>query len=162
MSKLQRSPSTDHVIELFSHLDRLFAIWQTLNPGKWFYGDMQRPFDQRTIGAGDVVSNKSPLRPFHKDTNGTVWMPEDTLDWFRLGYTYPELQRWRPEFQSNGVFDKDKYTTKLLESINESYGITRKEALQMVESGAAIPGIEIKDEGSVEANDYAISIRYAK
>ncbi|KAI5925049.1 tyrosinase [Camillea tinctor] len=136
------------------NIDRLFAIWQTLNPDKWFVADSQKPFDQKVIGMGDVVTSKTPLRPFHKDVQGTVWMPDDTKDWFKLGYTYPELQPW---------LVREDYEAKLLAEITETYGISRQETLQIAASEKRLPkGMEIKDEGSVEANDYAVSIQYSK
>ncbi|KAI1496872.1 tyrosinase [Biscogniauxia marginata] len=136
------------------NIDRLFAIWQTLNPDQWFVADNQKPFDQKVIGMGDVVTSKTPLRPFHKDVEGSVWMPDDTRDWFKLGYTYPELRPWL------GGAD---YKAKLFADINETYGISRREALQMAASEKELPkGVEIKDRGSVELNDYAVSIRYSK
>ncbi|KAI1662837.1 tyrosinase [Daldinia decipiens] len=137
------------------NLDRLFAIWQTLNPGKWFETDNQRYFDQKIIGSGDVITNKTPLRPFHKDEMGTVWTPDDTRDWFKLGYTYPELKTGK------------ETGAQLLEMVNKTYGITRQEGLQMTD----VPkGMEIIDneygqdagKGGVKMNDYALSIRYSK
>ncbi|KAK2745949.1 hypothetical protein FQN55_006021 [Onygenales sp. PD_40] len=136
-----------------SYLDRLFAIWQTLNPEKWFTADKTRPFDQKVIGMGDIVTSKTPLRPFHNDEQGTVWTPDDTRDWFKLGYTYPELQRWKYD---------ENYKDKLFRDMNESYGVLRKEAQQMAKSGSELPGVvEIKDNG-VALNDYAVSIKYSK
>lgn len=102
---------------------------------------------------GDIVTNKTPLRPFHKNKKGTVWTVDDTRDWFNLGYTYPELQRW--------TYSADQ-KAKLFGDMNEMYGVTRKEAFQMGKLGSEYSGvIETNDEG-VALNDYAVSIRYSK
>lgn len=102
---------------------------------------------------GDIVTNKTPFRPFHKDQKGTVWTADDARDWFKLGYTYPELQRW--------TYGEDQ-KAKLFEDVNGMYGVSRKEALQMAVPGSEFSGmIEIKDNG-VSSNDYAVSIKYSK
>ncbi|KAK7740873.1 hypothetical protein SLS62_010970 [Diatrype stigma] len=139
------------------NIDRLFAIWQTLNPDKWFKSDIQRYFDQKIVGSGDVITDQTPLRPFHKDEDGTVWMPNDTRDWFKMGYTYPELSG-------------KETSTDLIKMVNNAYGISRKEALQMARTATELPkGVEIIDingkigeEGGVKVNDYALSIQYSK
>jgi hypothetical protein len=138
---------------LFSNLDRLFAIWQTLNPDKWFGADKTRPFDQKVIGMGDVVTNKTPFRPFHKDVNGTLWDADAAADWFKLGYTYPELQPWLPD-------DNPKAT--LLRTISDTYAVSRKEALEMGKPGGELAGVVDVKDGSVVITDYAVSIKYSK
>lgn len=133
-----------------SNIDRLFAIWQSLNPGKWFETDIQRFFDQKIVGSGTLITNKTPLRPFHKDTTGTLWTPEDARDWFKLGYTYPEL-----------ISGKET-PAELLKMVNDTYGITRKEALMLAQSANAVPpGVELIDDGA-RTYDYALSIKYSK
>ncbi|KAI0451980.1 tyrosinase [Xylaria acuta] len=132
------------------NIDRLFAIWQSLNPGKWFETDIQRYFDQKIVGSGTLITNETPLRPFHKDTTGTYWTPEDTRDWFKLGYTYPELLSGK------------ETPTELLKMVNDTYGITRKEALMLAQSANAVPpGVELTDDGA-RTYDYALSIKYSK
>ncbi|KAI1191479.1 tyrosinase [Nemania serpens] len=132
------------------NIDRLFAIWQSLNPDKWFETDVQRFFDQKIVGSGTLITNETPLRPFHKDTTGTVWTPEDTRDWFKLGYTYPELPTRKVD------------STKLRKMINDTYGMTRKEALMLANSAASVPGMEVLDDKGVKTFDYALSIKYSK
>ncbi|KAF2967938.1 hypothetical protein GQX73_g5626 [Xylaria multiplex] len=132
------------------YLDRLFALWQSLNPDKWFETDIQRYFDQKIVGSGSLITNKTPLRPFHKDTEGTYWTPDDTRDWFKLGYTYPELRTGK------------ETSAQLLRMVNDNYGITRKEALMLAQSASApLPGLEVIDDGA-KTYDYALSIKYSK
>ncbi|KAL3472854.1 hypothetical protein BJX99DRAFT_261920 [Aspergillus californicus] len=140
------------------NLDRLFAIWQTLNPEKWFNADKTRPFDMKTIGMGKIITNKTPFRPFHKDTAGTLWTPDDARDWFKLGYTYPELKRW--EYGPDP--DQDLVRATLLEYINNAYGVTRRQALLIAKSDEKISGVISTGKDSVAIKDYAVSIRYSK
>jgi hypothetical protein len=127
-----------------------------MNPDKWFDSDIQRFFDQKIVGSGEVITNKTPLRPFHKDTTGTVWTPDDTRDWFKLGYTYPEVPTGK------------ETSAQLLKIVNETYGISRKEALMLRKKATDIPpGVEItENEGDgkngVKMYDYALSIKYFK
>jgi hypothetical protein len=139
-----------------SNLDRLFAIWQTLNPDKWFAADQTRPFDQQVIGMGKVVTSKTPFRPFHKDEKGTVWNADDAKDWFSLGYTYPELRPWA----SSG--DKEAREAELLRGITDMYGVSRKEALELGKPGSKLTGVVDVKDGGVALNDYAVSIRYSR
>ncbi|KLJ11736.1 hypothetical protein EMPG_09647 [Blastomyces silverae] len=134
-------------------LDRLFAIWQTLNPKKWFNADKTRPFDQEIIGMGNIVTSNAPLRPFHMDEQGTVWTPDGVRDWFTLGYTYPELQRWNYG---------DNYREELFRDVNDTYGVLRKEAIAMAAPDSKLPGVVQAGENGVSMNDYAVSIRYSK
>lgn len=142
-----------------SNIDRLYALWQALNPGKWFETDIQGEFDQKIVGMGDVVTNQTPLRPFHKDEQGTVWTPDDARDWYQLGYTYPELKTGKETI------------AQILEMVNDAYGVDRKQALKMAETATELPkGMEIIDKeygeeaekNGVKSNDYALSIKYSK
>ena len=102
---------------------------------------------------GDIVTNKTPFRPFHKDQKGTVWTADDARDWFKLGYTYPELQRW--------TYGEDQ-KAKLFEDVNGMYGVSRKEALGMVDTGSELSGLVEKTEAGVKSTDYAVSIKYSR
>jgi tyrosinase len=138
------------------NIDRLFAIWQSLNPDKWFETDIQRYFDQKIVGSGTLITNKTPLRPFHKDTTGTLWTPDDARDWFKLGYTYPELASGK------------ETPLQLLKMINDTYGISRREALWLAENATSLPpGVEIIQESQevkkgAKMYDYALNIKYSK
>ncbi|KAL2825952.1 common central domain of tyrosinase-domain-containing protein [Aspergillus cavernicola] len=137
------------------NLDRLFAIWQTLNPEQWFDADKTRPFDQKVIGMGNIITNQTPFRPFHKDKIGTLWTADDARSWFQLGYTYPELQRWEYGPDHN-------HKAKLLEYINNAYGVTRKQAFQLATPDNKYSGVIKMKENGVAIKDYAVSIRYSK
>ncbi|PGG97210.1 hypothetical protein AJ79_09293 [Helicocarpus griseus UAMH5409] len=149
------------------NIDRIWAIWQELNPDKWFEKGGQGEFDQKVIGLGNVITNTTPLRPFHKTPEGAVWLPEDTLDFRKLGYTYPELQPWLSENETGNALDQAAYKTKLFESITRKYGICRLEALSTLErvkngTGTPLPEGMREIDGGIAGNDFAISIRYSK
>lgn len=99
-----------------------------------------------------MITNKTPLRPFHKDKKGTVWTPEETRDWFKLGYTYPELS------------SRHTKPSELLKMVNETYGISRREYLWLVDKSSDLPaGVTALPDGKgVEGYDYALSIQYSK
>ncbi|KAJ0417681.1 hypothetical protein BJY00DRAFT_315629 [Aspergillus carlsbadensis] len=139
---------------VFCNLDRLYAIWQTLHPEEWFKVDTTRIFNQETIGMGKIITNKTRFRPFHKDEAGALWTPNDARDWFKLGYTYPELKRW--EYTS-----EQAQTLALHEYINKNYAVARSHAIAIAKSEAPIDGIIATADG-VKTKDYAVSIRYAK
>ncbi|KAI1842912.1 hypothetical protein JX266_010930 [Neoarthrinium moseri] len=153
------------------NIDRLFGIWQQLNPDKWFTSGDQGPFDQKIIGIKetDKVTNKTPLRPFHKDSKGTVYTPDEVRDHIPLGYTYPEIQPWKPEFQSQGRFDREKYIKYITDVINEKYGKARKKALMILDQLTNNPdrgvpelpkmaGVSGTPEGSLPAMAIAVAI----
>jgi len=73
------------------NVDRLFAMWQTLNP-KAYGASQVAPHDTWTIAAGSTQNADSPLTPFHKDTNGNFWTTNSVKDWAStFHYTYPEF-----------------------------------------------------------------------
>ncbi|KAI0409928.1 tyrosinase [Xylaria palmicola] len=134
------------------NIDRLWALWEAINPGKWFDSDVQRWFDQKIVGSGTVITNQTPLRPFHKDTKGTYWTPDDARGpCSKMGYTYPELLTGK------------ETPAELLKMINDNYGITRKEALMLAQSATSLPpGVELIDGNGARTWDYALSIKYSK
>jgi hypothetical protein len=150
-----------------SNIDRIFAIWQELNPDKFFTEGYQGDFDQKVIGLPQTVTPTTPLRPFHKDTEGNYWNSEEVRDFRALGYTYPDLDPVKPGSQAGVAFDADAYKTRLFEGITKKYGVSRLEALTQLElakNGVGKPLVEGMREvdGGVAGNDFAISIRYSK
>lgn len=137
-----------------------------MNPDNWFTEGDQAEFDQKVIGHDGKVTNKTPLRPFHKDEQGNIWTPDEVRrDCGQFGYSYPEVQHWLPQYQSDGTFDREKYVTSILETLNLKYGISRQEALhwlERAEGGTPLPGGMMAADGKVSIKDYAVSIRYSK
>ena len=115
---------------------------------------------------GRPITNKTPLRPFHKDEQGNIWTPDEVHGSCRdFGYSYPEVQRWLPQYQSGGSLDREKYETSIRETLNLTYGTCRRETLhrlEMAEAGTPLPGGMTGANGRVTSKDYAVSIRYSK
>jgi hypothetical protein len=92
-----------------SNVDRMLDLWSAIHPAEstdWLEHDPDA---------------KVPLIPFRADQNDNyhtaqgVWRPES------LGYTYPETQRWKPEYQTDGKFDENKLAAELTEILNKKY-----------------------------------------
>ncbi|KAL3477040.1 hypothetical protein BJX99DRAFT_270192 [Aspergillus californicus] len=141
------------------NIDRIFALWQGLNPGKWFEAGQANDFFQETIGLppGAPISPKTELRPFHKDTKGTVFTPDDVRWPYTLGYSYPELQTWKEAYGPN-AYSSETFLDDLRKSINQLYGVSRK---ALLDAASNLKGVEYFDDG-VKSLDYAFSIRYFK
>ncbi|KAI9690627.1 MAG: hypothetical protein M1820_009958 [Bogoriella megaspora] len=73
------------------NVDRLFAMWQTINPTQ--YGASQSaPHATWTIAQGSNQNADSPLTPFHRDTTGSFWTTNLVRNWSStFHYTYPEF-----------------------------------------------------------------------
>lgn len=140
-----------------SNIDRLFALWQGLNPDKWFKESKVNQFFQETIGLpkDSPITPQTPLRPFHKDTKGTVITPEDVRYTYSYGYAYPELQTWKYK-PSN--YDNVEFAKQLRKTVNELYGVSRKAFL---EAGSELKGVESSDLFT-KALDFSFSIRFRK
>jgi hypothetical protein len=132
-------------------------LWQALNPDKWFEKSKVNAFFQETIGLpdGTDITPNTGLRPFHKDTAGTLMKPKDVRWPYKLGYTYPELQTWK--YKPEG-YSSEPFIASLRETINELYGVSRK---QLIDATNNIKGVEYLEDGS-KSLDYSFSIRYRK
>lgn len=73
-----------------ANVDRIFALWQALNPKSYSF-DTKLAQGTYTTAEGTQVDVNSPLQPFHKDTAGKFWTSNDVRDTKIFGYTYPEL-----------------------------------------------------------------------
>ncbi|KAL3462180.1 hypothetical protein BJX64DRAFT_259434 [Aspergillus heterothallicus] len=135
------------------NIDRIWATWQEMNPEKWFSKSL--PTNLATVGLGNVVSNKTPLRPFHKDEKGTYWRPEDICDFCSLGYTYPELP-----------LERQNNHGRMLRLVNIAYEIMQQyTSIYPVnaEGFAAVPRDRFKDNLSPTRSivvHYAILLRF--
>ncbi|KZT32118.1 hypothetical protein SISSUDRAFT_1067183 [Sistotremastrum suecicum HHB10207 ss-3] len=81
------------------NIDQQCAIWQSLNPDAWFDDPSQQLTESSgnwSAPPGTTDTPTTALAPFHTDTQGTYWIADDSRDWTKLGYSYPELQPWLP------------------------------------------------------------------
>ncbi|KZT37557.1 Di-copper centre-containing protein [Sistotremastrum suecicum HHB10207 ss-3] len=100
------------------HIDRLLAIWQTLNPDLWLLdADVER-------SARGKMSEKA-LSPFHADKKRTSYTSNKVREWTQFGYTYPELQYWLPQYRDgNGKFSQEKYVADVSRQVKALYAPT--------------------------------------
>ncbi|KAK1640802.1 hypothetical protein BDP81DRAFT_457782 [Colletotrichum phormii] len=78
-----------------TNIDRLFAIWQACNPGKYVIPkDSTEPTVVRAAGSEETVD--SPLTPFAQsvaaDGQQKFWTSAGVVDTKTFGYIYPETQ----------------------------------------------------------------------
>ncbi|KAH6839499.1 hypothetical protein B0I37DRAFT_439152 [Chaetomium sp. MPI-CAGE-AT-0009] len=108
------------------NVDRQFALWQALNeqnPENWF-DNLQQPYDDNgtwNIPKNSVVTPETALAPFHKNSQGDYFNPNDIKDWLPLGYSYPELQPWLEEYKTGGTFNYAKYTQAIRNQLKVLY-----------------------------------------
>ncbi|CAK7220176.1 hypothetical protein SBRCBS47491_004101 [Sporothrix bragantina] len=71
-------------------VDRVFALWQILNPDSWVLPTAAALASYTTV-AGQVQDSKTPLTPFYKSNNGSFWNSDDVRDMSVFGYTYDDM-----------------------------------------------------------------------
>jgi tyrosinase len=76
-----------------ANVDRLFALWQALNPDSWMVPTINA-YGSYYESPGTVDSSSSALAPFHADNGTTLFTSDDVRPTARFGYAYPELPDW--------------------------------------------------------------------
>ena len=111
------------------NVDRLFALWQALNPDdnkpqNWF-ADLDPPYHDDgtwTIKQNAVDTPQTALAPFHKNEKGECFHSDDIKDWMKWGYSYPELQPWLEKYKDEqGNFVYAKYTQDIRNQLSVLY-----------------------------------------
>ena len=74
-----------------ANVDRLFAIWQAIYPDSWVTNTTAQAGTATIIPNVTVVTEDTPLTPFHRTQNGTFWTSKTIRDVETFGYTYPEI-----------------------------------------------------------------------
>lgn len=95
-----------------SNVDRQIAIWQALYKDEWFDDAPGLLTDAKgnwSTAPNTLCTPTTLLAPFHCDSEGDYYTSDAVRYWTTLGYTYPELQRWK--------YDDD---TKYIKSINKA------------------------------------------
>lgn len=89
-------------------VDRLFAMWQTINPTA--YGASQSaPHVTWTIASGSQLNADTPLTPFYH-SSGEFLTLNAVREWTQFGYTYPEFA------------DSDGSKAAIASYVNKLYG----------------------------------------
>lgn len=78
-----------------ANVDRLFAMWQVLNPNSYFgpsgalniFGSFYEP-------PGSIDSGNSSLAPFHVDNGTRLFTNDDVRPIARFNYAYPDIPDW--------------------------------------------------------------------
>jgi tyrosinase len=86
------------------NIDRLWAIWQALNPNSYVQPGLT-PEGNFTAPVNATEDVNTPLKPFW-DTSGTsFWSSAGVKETTTFGYAYPETQKWEfatePEYQTS-------------------------------------------------------------
>lgn len=79
-----------------SNIDRIFAIWQMLNPKTWDWHQALLEGATFVSPVGTDENPESPLVPFRRSRDGdqtTWWTSNELRDCRTLGYNYPELAK---------------------------------------------------------------------
>jgi len=95
-------------------VDRLWAIWQDLNPNS-YVTPQPAPYLTFSTRRGEMESQDSKLRPFWDGSGTDFWKGSKVKDCTTFGYAYPETQKWR--FSSTASYQND-----IRQKINQSYG----------------------------------------
>lgn len=126
-----------------ANVDRLFAIWQAINPSSY---TIDEPTQDGTfvIQAGSVETSTTPLAPFVDASGTNYWTSEGVRQTETFNYAYPETQRW--------AFTSDSdYQNSVANAVQQLYGglsnqFTGADALNLMAaplpSAAAAPVIK--------------------
>jgi tyrosinase len=99
---------------LYRNVDRLFAIWQALNPTSY---TINQPAGDGTfvINASSIETDTTPLAPFNDASGQTYWTSDGVRNTQTFNYAYPETQRW--------AFSSDSdYMNSVQNYVNQLYG----------------------------------------
>jgi len=102
------------IADLPSNIDRLFAIWQALNP-RAYEIDKEEIDGTFSIAGGTIVNQDTPLPPFNDASGRRYWTSSTARGTEAFNYAYPETQRWR--FRSNS-----DYVDSVEETVFQLYG----------------------------------------
>ncbi|KAK0671448.1 common central domain of tyrosinase-domain-containing protein [Cercophora samala] len=125
------------------NVDRMVAIWEVLHSGSkdnWFDGTDTRDKDSGNwaIKKNHPDSPKDNLRPFHKG-DGTYWTSNDVRETAPLGYTYPQLEKWK-YVDDKGEWDVEAHKAALTAYLNQYHNAAAKAAFKALMT--ADPGEE--------------------
>lgn len=95
-------------------MDRLFAIWQALNPQSYTI-NKQTSDGTFVIAANSTETATTPLAPFYDASGSKFWNSEGVRSTETFNYAYPETQRW--------AFGSDSdYANSVQASVQRLYG----------------------------------------
>jgi tyrosinase len=96
-------------------VDRVFAIWQVLNPDS-YVTPQSTAFGTYTIARDTIEDANTNLAPFHSNGQGGFWTSNSVKSIQDFGYTYPEL--------TAGNGSSTDLVSRVRARVNELYGQT--------------------------------------
>ncbi len=115
-------------------VDRVFALWQILNPESWVL-PTAAVLPSYTTSVGETQDSQTPLTPFFKEHDGeyaTFWTSDDVRDMGVLGYTYDDMI----EFPRSSLLKANAYAqAEARKLINRLYGASSPGTLGIVDQG---------------------------
>ncbi|KAF2259352.1 Di-copper centre-containing protein [Lojkania enalia] len=99
-----------------TNVDRLWAIWQALNPNAYAIDKVAgAPEANFTIAAGSRVNGETELKPFYDASANEFWNSAGVKYTPPFGYAYPETQRW--------LYPTERaYQTAVRNAVTRQYG----------------------------------------
>jgi tyrosinase len=99
-----------------SNIDRLWAIWQALNPNSYVIDKVAQAREANfTIAANTKLTGDSELKPFYTSAATNFWKASDVKNTTPFNYAYPETQRW--------LYPNDQaYQAAVKRSVTTQYG----------------------------------------
>ncbi|ERF74869.1 hypothetical protein EPUS_03253 [Endocarpon pusillum Z07020] len=76
-----------------TNVDRMFAIFQAINPGS-YVGSQTNRAGTFTTAPGTTENVNTPLTPFHSDAGTALYTSANVRSTRSFGYTYPEVRDW--------------------------------------------------------------------
>ncbi|KAK4239408.1 hypothetical protein C8A03DRAFT_42953 [Achaetomium macrosporum] len=96
------------------NVDRLWAIWQELNPNSYM-SPRPAPYSTFIARGGETQSQDTPLEPFWDKSGTKFWTSAQIKDTLTFGYAYPETARWR-------FPDQQAYQAAIRRTVTALYG----------------------------------------
>ncbi|KAF5594587.1 uncharacterized protein FSUBG_9407 [Fusarium subglutinans] len=103
------------------NIDRLLAMWQSLNWGAWF----DEPDFLKGTGKVEDKTQYDNLLPFHaietEDPTTGYWTSRLVKDWTKLGYQYDDLRPQPDAILPEGGLNEEKFKSDLEKHIQDIY-----------------------------------------
>ncbi|TAQ88827.1 hypothetical protein B7494_g2828 [Chlorociboria aeruginascens] len=132
------------------NVDRLFAIWQALNPDSY---TINKPSGDGTfvIAANSTETGFTPLAPFNDASGRQYYTSEGVRSTEKFNYAYPETQRWK--FGSD-----DEYKNSIRATVQQLYGGVSNQFLgdqntNLFAAPVQVPSVPMKVSGNGSAGD---------
>lgn len=146
-----------------TNVDRIFTIWQALNPRSWVQ-PQPAALPSYTTSKGQIQNSATALTPFFAGDDGTFWTSDTIRDHRIFGYTYPEVQ------QSTNT--SSKASAAVRKAINRLYGASSPASLFMSEAktrglrarpASAVWGVkQVETERGSRYREWIANIRVSK